>query len=208
MSNIEYRGLDSTERGAELVNSGSELNVPIYSNNPSTSFPLMGTGLWKREIYDLQHFCYPSDFCFSNWCCCGFITVAHLAEKTKAFQRWIGIRGIIAAFLIFTMILYDIRSQHKERVELKEEDIDKDGKIDVVNGFITPDGMFPFWIFFSMTLIVWKLRYTVRKQRGIVGSDAYDCCLSFFCSQCVIMQMAYQVYMMFKLFNLKKKILL
>ena len=202
MSNIEYRGLDSTERGAELVNSGSELNVPIYSNNPSTSFPLMGTELWKREIYDLHHFCYPSDFCFSNWCCCGFITVAHLAEKTKAFQRWIGIRGIIAAFLIFTMILYDIRSQHNERVELKEEDIDKDGKIDVVNGFITHGDMFPFWIFFSMTLVIWKLRYTVRKQRGIVGSDTYDCCLSFFCSQCVIMQMAYQVYMIFKLFNL------
>jgi len=200
MSNIEYRGLDSTERGADpgVASNGlnvplstTGVNVPLYSN--TAAFPLLGTEQWKRQVYDLHHFCYPSDFCFSNWCSCGFLTVAHLSEKTNAFKRWLGIRGVVAAFLIITMILYNIRQNNVERVNLTETDVDGDGKIDFISGSVTPEGMFPYWLFFSVTLIVWKLRYTVRRQRGIAGSDTADCCLSFFCSQCVIMQMAYQV---------------
>jgi len=53
---------------------------------------------------------------------------------------------------------------------------------------------FPISIYFIFALIVWKLRYTVRSQRGIHGSMAEDCCLSCFCYPCIAFQMAFQIW--------------
>ena len=190
----DYIGIDMTERGVALEPViGAPYTPPSYSSN--TALPPQGTAQWKFRWYDCGVFCYPSDFCLSAYCCT-WLTLSHLSKKTGAFKRFMGARGIVALSLIVIYILSDIRWQFEKvkDITLEEEDIDGDGVVDVIQGIIKPDTTFPYWLFAILTLIVWKLRYTVRAQAGIAGSDLNDCCLSFFCAPCVTIQMAYQLW--------------
>ena len=128
MTDTVYRGLDSSERGAAEVVTPSGISYTSPLVHVPIALPLQGTEQWKRKWYDLNVFCYPSDFCLSTWCC-SWLPIAHLAHKTKSFKRWMGTRGIVAAFILITFMLYNLRGfgDKAQRISLEEKDIDGDG---------------------------------------------------------------------------------
>ena len=172
--------------------------APVASSYQMSHLPQEGTETWRTQWYDMHIFCAPwrpSDFCFTT-CFFPWFTMANIADETNAFRRFMNVRGVLIMFLVVLGVLYEMRMalEKGNRVILSPTDEDGDGKIDYETGFIHPDGLFPYWLFFIFSLMVWKLRATVRKQRGIEGSYTSDCLLATFCQTCATFQMAYQIW--------------
>ena len=216
MSKGEYSLANMSEHGStETTTSGGRTNsatsnipsghvaspppgAPVVPAYAVSNLPQEGTEAWRTNWYDLHIFCSPwrpSDFCCTT-CLFPWFTMSHIAYETNAFKRFMNIRGVLIVVLVVLSILYEMRMalEKSNRIILSPEDEDGDGKIDYETGFTQPAGAFPYWLFFILTLIAWKLRVTVRKQRGIAGSDAHDCFLATCCQMCITFQMAYQIW--------------
>ena len=192
----EYAGIALSEHGG----SPPQPSMAVHPVSPpavyNPNLPQMGSEQWRYNWYDLFTFCKASDFCCTTWCFSWF-TLSHIANYTNAFRRFMNIRGVVIVLLVVLYLQFDIRAaqEKRSRVSLQNEDIDGDGTTDYEIGILSPDtGFFPYYLYILITLIVWKLRYTVRAQRGITGSDSADCCLSTCCTPCVTFQMAYQIW--------------
>jgi len=173
-------------------------NIPTVAAYQVSNLPQAGTEAWRTNWYDLHIFLSPfrpSDFCCTT-CLFPWFTMANIAHETNAFKRFMNIRGIMIVVLVVLAILYDMRMAMEKgnRVILSPEDEDGDGKVDYETGFTHPDGIFPYWLYVILVLIAWKLRVTVRKQRGIEGSNTTDCLLATCCQSCITFQMAYQIW--------------
>lgn len=179
------------------VKAGEKLSVPFKSDSTATATASnVVTGKWKDDLCS----CCSRGLCHPSLCCAWWCGICSLAQvMTRMELDWCGKpapesawRNTFRTILILSIVIYVVLSVlggvANALYPPNEEGVQENNPISAAQNLVN----LAYFIYIMVIMV--RTRGHVREKYGIEGSCLGDCCCGYWCSCCVLSQMARQTH--------------